>query len=192
MYKTIYQTTKRKSLIYQEGQAIKEETIIKQNKKNINVRNGGFDFRITCSEEMPTDIDEKNDTQDIERDKFRISYQLSFYRVDLTISKESNSNEYGYEVEIELNRLKGELKDKKIIDDGKIRTILDRFLQNIMNLYSVLLPEAIFNNAKSDEFLGYDLGLNKHLKPEEIKSKFGNYFKNSLMKKKLKNNFNNN
>ena len=91
MYNTVHKTTKRKSLIFQDGQPIKEEIIRKDNKKNINVRNGGCDFRITCSEEMPTDIDEKNDVKDIERDKFRISYQLSFYRVDLNIIKESNN-----------------------------------------------------------------------------------------------------
>ena len=77
-----------------------EEIIRKENKKNINVRNRGYDFRITCSEEMPTEIDEKVDIIDNVRDKFRISYQLSYYRVDLTISKDEKSNDYGYEVEI--------------------------------------------------------------------------------------------
>jgi hypothetical protein len=138
MYITSYKATKRKSIIYQDGEAIKEEIIIKDNKKNINVRNCGSDFRITCSEEKPTEIDPRNDKQDIERDKFRISYQLSFFRVDLTISKESNNSEYGYEIEIELNKLRNQLKGVKKMDQKTqitIRTILDRFLQNIMNLY---------------------------------------------------------
>ena len=180
---TIYKTNKRKSLIYQDGQPIKEEIIRKENKKHINVRNGGYDFRITCSEEMPTEIDEKYDTIENERNKFRISYQLSYYRVDLTISKESNNNDYGYEVEIELNKLKSELSKVKKIDEQKIRTILDRFIQNIMNLYSVLMPEAILNNARHEENLNYELGYNKHLTPNEIESRYGNYFKNNLQKK---------
>lgn len=186
MYTTSYKATKRKSIIYQDGEPIKEEIIIKDNKKNINVRNFGSDFRITCSEEKPTEIDPKNDHQDIERDKFRISYQLSFFRVDLTISKESNSNEYGYEVEIELNKLRNQLKGFKKMDQNAqftIRTILDRFIQNIMNLYSVLTSEAILNNSKHEEFLNYQLGNNNHLSPNEIQSKFGNYFKNNLKKK---------
>ena len=183
MYTTEYKSTKRKSIIFQDGQPIKEEIIRKENKSNINVRNNGFDFRITCSQEMPTDIDPKNDKLDIERDKFRLSYQLSYYRVDLTISKESNKNEYGYEIEIELNKLKEELARSRTIDDSKVRIILDRFIQNIMNLYSVLMIESIINNAKHDENLGFNLGLNKHLSPSEIQSKYGNYFKNNLSKK---------
>ena len=71
MYTTSYKATKRKSIIFQDGEPIKEEIIIKDNKKNINVRNCGA---ITCSEEKPTEIDLKNNHQDIERDKFRISY----------------------------------------------------------------------------------------------------------------------
>ena len=183
IYNTIYKTNKRRTFIYQDGQLIKEEIIRKENKKNINVRNGGYDFRITCSEEMPTEIDKDNDTLDKERDKFRISYRLSYYRVDLTISKESNNNDYGYEVEIELNKLKSELDKVKKIDEYKIRAILDRFIQNIMNLYSVLLPEAILNNSRHEENLNYELGLNKHLSPQEIESRYGNYFKNNLQRK---------
>ncbi len=180
---TLYKTNKRRSLIYQDGQLLKEEVIRKENKKNINVRNGGYDFRITCSEERPTEIDEKEDIKDNERDKFRISYQLTYYRVDLTISKDEKSNEYAYEVEIELNKLKNELVGAKIFDEMKIRTILNRFIQNILNLYSVLLPEAIYNNSRHEENLNYELGINKHLTPEEIQSRFGNYFKNNLTRK---------
>ena len=176
---TLYNTNKRKSEIYLDGQKIKEETIRKENKKHINVRNLGYDFRITCSEEMETDIDEKNDIKESERDKFRVSYQLSYYRVDLTISKDSRNNEYTYEVEIELNKLREELEGVKRIDEPKIRAILDRFIQNIMNLYSVLLPEAIFFNSKHEKEINY----NNHLSAEEIKSKYGNYFKNNLLKK---------
>ena len=108
---------------------------------------------------MPTEINPVEDIKDNERDKFRISYQLSFYRVDLTISKDEKSNDYAYEIEIELNKLKSELVKVQKIDENKIRTILNRFIQNIMNLYSVLLPDAIYNNSKHEEDLNYDLGI---------------------------------
>ena len=178
-----YKTTKRESIIFQDGEPIKKEIVRKENKKNINVRNNGFDFRITCSQEMQTEIDPNKDKLDIERDKFRLSYQLSYYRVDLTISKETNSNEYGYEVEIELNKLSEELARSRYIDELKVRTILDRFIQNIMNLYSVLMTDSIINNAKHDENLSFNLGVNKHLSPSETQSKYGNYFKKNLSKK---------
>ena len=181
---TIYKGNKRKSEIFQNGKLIKEEIIRKENKEHINVRNNGFDFRITCSKEMPTDIDQ-NEEKNVEnvREKYRISYQLSFYRVDLTLSKDKVKNEEYYEIEIELNLLKNELVGVKQIDENKIRAILDRFIQNIFNLYSVLMPEAIVYNAKREEQMNYEKDSNKRLKEEEINSKFGNYFKNNLYKK---------
>ena len=176
----LYKTNKRKSLISIDGTKIKEEIIRKENKKNINVRNAGYDFRITCSEEIETEIDEEKDIEESKREKFRVSYQLSYFRVDLTISKDSKNNEYAYEIEIELNLLKSELVGKKVIDELKIRTILDRFIQNIMNLYSVLLPGAIYYNSIHEE----ELNNNNHLNQEDIQSSYGNYFKNNLPKNK--------
>ena len=65
-YKDIlFSTNKRQSSIYLDGNKIKEEIIRKENKKNINVRNGGYDFRITCSEEIETEIDEEKDKIEI-------------------------------------------------------------------------------------------------------------------------------
>ena len=46
-----------------------------------------------------------------------------------------------------------------------------------MNLYSVLLPEAIYNNSKHED------NFNNHLLPKDIQSKYGNYFKSNLSKK---------
>ena len=177
---SFYTGNKRKSQTFQNGKLIKEEIIRKENKKHINVRNNGFDFRITCSEEMPTDIDEEKDKIENVRDKYRISYRLSFYRVDLTLSKDKDG-EY-LEVEIEMDLLKKELVGKQI-DEQKIRVILDRFIQNIFNLYSVLLPDSIKYNAEQEEQINYENGVNKHLRPEEIQSKFGNYFKTNLFRK---------
>ena len=110
---SIYTGNKRKSEIFENGILIKEETIRKENKENINVRNNGFDFRITCSKEMPTEIDEKVDNKENVREKYRTSYQLSYFRVDLTLCKDDKSQ--SYEVEIEINKLKEELlKGKQI------------------------------------------------------------------------------
>ena len=178
---TTYSGNKRKSQEFHDGKLVKEEIIRKENKKHINVRNEGYDFRITCSEEMPTDIDEENDKMENIREKYRISYQLSFYRVDLTLSKDKNG-EY-YEIEIEMNLLKEELVRVKQIDEAKIRVILDRFVQNIFNLYSVLMPDSIMFNSRQEEEMNYEIGKNKHLRPEEIQSTFGNYFKNNLFRK---------
>ena len=177
----IYTNNKRKSQIFQDGKLIKEEIIRKENKKHINVRNLGSDFRITCSEEMPTDVNEEKDNLENKRDKYRMSYQLSYYRVDLTLSKDKDG-EY-YEVEIEMNLLKKELVGVKHIDEPKIRAILDRFIQNIFNLYSVLIPDSIAFNAQQEEQINYEIGLNNHFRPEEIQSRFGNYFKNNLFRK---------
>ena len=118
------------------------------------------------------------------REKYRTSYQLSFFRVDLTLCKDNNSQ--SYEVEIEINKLKEELLKGKQIDEMNIRLILDRFIQNIFNMYSVLMPESIAYNAHQEEQINYDIGLNKHLKPEEIKNTFGNYFQNNLFPKDIK------
>ena len=177
----LYTGNKRKSQVFQDGKLIKEEIIRKENKKHINVRNSGFDFRITCSEEMPTDINEELDKIENERDKYRISYQLSFYRVDLTLSKDKSGEHY--EIEIEMNLLKKELVGAEKINEEKIRIILDRFIQNIFNLYSVLMPNSIIYNLQQEEQINYQIGKNKHLTPQEIENKFGNYFKNNLYRK---------
>ena len=184
LFKDSISGNKRKSEIFQNGVLIKEETIRKENKEHINVRNNGFDFRITCSKEMPTEIDERTDKIENVREKYRTSYQLSFFRVDLTLCKDNNSQ--SYEVEIEINKLKEELLKGKQIDEMNIRLILDRFIQNIFSMYSVLMPESIAYNAHQEEQINYDIGLNKHLKPEEIKNTFGNYFQNNLFPKDIK------
>lgn len=178
IYSGNYSGNKRKSEIFKNGEKIKEETIRKENKEHINIRNNGCDFRITCSKEMPTEIDESKDKLENVREKYRTSYQLSFFRVDLTLCKDNNGE--SFEVEIEINKLREELSRVKPINENNIGQILDRFIQNIFNLYSVLVPESIVYNAQQEEQIKNELGLNKHLKPEEIKNTFGNYFQNNL------------
>ena len=133
---------------------------------------------------MPTEIDENEDKLENVREKYRTSFQLSFFCVDLTLCKDKNSQTY--EVEIEINKLKEELLKAKQIDENNVRLILDRFIQNIFNMYSVLTSESIAYNAQQEEQINYEIGLNKHLKPEEIKNIFGNYFQNNLFPKDLK------
>ena len=89
---------------------------------------------------MPTEIDEKTDKAENFREKYRTSYQLSFFRVDLTLCKDNNRT---YEVEIVINKLKEELLKGKQTNEMNIRLILDRPIQNIFNMCSVLMPEFI-------------------------------------------------
>lgn len=178
---THYKNNKRRGIIYEGDSAVKEEIIRKENKKNINIRNFGNDFRITCCKEMPTEVVESDEQeQQTQRKKFRVSYQLSYFRVDFTIAKESNADEYTYEIEIEVNKLKTELVGKKNIDYERVGAILDRFIQNILNLYSVLVPGAVDEKANHSEQLEYEFGLNKHLHSSQIENIFGNYFKNNI------------
>ena len=90
---------------------------------------------------MPTEIDEKTDKVENFREKYRTSYQLSFFRVDLTLCKDNNSQTY--EVEIVINKLKEELLKGKQINEMNIRLILDSSIQNIFNMCSMLMPEFI-------------------------------------------------
>ena len=147
----------RLSKIYKEGEFIKKEIIKKEDKVNFNVRNYGNDFRITCSKEIETDFNE-NDSFRLTRDKFRVSYQFSFFQIDLTISKNSlEPDNYCYEVEIEIKNLVDLLKGQNW--EFNLRTILMRFMQNIINLYTAILPDSInlidnqerrFNNCYGD------------------------------------------
>ena len=81
-----------------------------------------------------------------------------------------------------MNKLKLEL-NKKPINYNTVSIILDRFIQNIHNLYSVLDRHVIYENYLKSEKNSYEAGENKHFHPKEIGSKLGNYFKNILIHK---------
>ena len=105
------------------------------------MRNYGNDFRITCSKEIDTMCENENSSIN-KRDKFRISYLFSYFEIDLTISKSNDINErYNYEVEIEIKNLVDLLKGQNW--EFNLRTILMRFMQNIINLYTAILPDSI-------------------------------------------------
>jgi len=138
---TFYENGIRVSKFYKGGDLIKEETIKKENRIDFNVRNYGNDFRITCSKEIDTMCDNENSSIN-KRDKFRISYLFSYFEIDLTISKSNDINErYNYEVEIEIKNLVDLLKGQNW--EFNLRTILMRFMQNIINLYTAILPDSI-------------------------------------------------
>jgi hypothetical protein len=153
----------RLSKIYKEGEFIKKEIIKKEDKVNFNVRNYGNDFRITCSKEIETDFNE-NDSFRLTRDKFRVSYQFSFFQIDLTISKNSlEPDNYCYEVEIEIKNL-----DKLIGKNNNwkfdLKRVLVRFIENILNLYTAILPDCY--NLISQE--------------ENFKNCYGDYLQNNI------------
>ncbi len=179
---THYKNFKRHGIIYQNGKPIREDTIIKENKKNINIRNNGNDFRITCCKEMNTEIKEAFDLVDSHRDKFRVSYHFSFYRVDLTIVKDEKFPDYDYQIEIEIDKL-GETieKEGKNVNYMNVSSILNRFVQNILNLYSVISNNALYDNFNEIKQREYLYGINKHYMPQEINSIYGNYFQNNLL-----------
>ena len=137
---TFYENNIRVSKFYQRGDLIKEVTIKKENKVHFNVRNYGNDFRITCSKEMDTMCENEKFFKK-KRDKFRISYLFSYFEIDLTISKSNDSNDYCYEVEIEIKKLVDLLNGPNW--EFNLRTILMRFIQNIINLYTAILPDSI-------------------------------------------------
>ena len=166
---THYKSGKRRSCEYRDGKLVGEAIIRKEEKRNFNIRNCGNDFRITCSKEMPTDILEGEDIVEMERNKFRVSYQFSFYRIDFTITTSSNESFPSYEVELEINKLKELLKENNgAVDFGIISTILERFMQNIINLYTAISPET------------YSTILSKNDNP--FKSKMGNYLEFNVKK----------
>lgn len=153
----------RLSKIYKEGEFIKKEIIKKEDKVNFNVRNYGNDFRITCSKEIETDFNE-NESFRLTRDKFRVSYQFSFFQIDLTISKNSlEPDNYCYEVEIEIKNL-----DKLIGKNNNwkfdLKRVLVRFIENILNLYTAILPDCY--NLISQE--------------ENFKNCYGDYLQNNI------------
>ena len=162
-----YKSGKRSSLIYKEGKLVKEEIIKKEGKRHFNIRNCGNDFRITCSKEMPTEILEDEDVIEMKREKFRVSYHFSFYRLDFTITNSSNESFLSYEIEIEINQIKELLKNNNgKINYDEISTVLERFMQNILNLYTATTPESFsFISSK---------------KENKFKNQFGNYLEHNV------------
>ena len=165
-----YQSGKRKSLIFDKDKKQIKEEVIKKDRKNpnntINVSNLGNDFRITILREKETDINYNEDKEEIKRDKYRISYQFRYFRIDMSITYEKSNNivrEPSYEIELENNKLNEILRDKYgNIDYDNFALILDRFIQNIHNLYSAADKNIIMN------------------KNININNKFENYFENNL------------
>ena len=166
-----YKSGKRFSSVIMNGKEERTEVIIKLDKKMFNVRNNRKDFRISVCKEMPTSI-EPNDVIEIKRQKYRIAYDFNFFEFDFTITKEDNKDNYTYEVEIEFTKLKDELKYFPNIDENNLERILNRFIENVINLYTCFYFEPINDLKKYEE----------NLKGIKINNIFGNYCKNNLNK----------
>ena len=104
---------------------------------------------------------------EMKREKFRVSYQFSFYRIDFTITNSSNESFLSYEIEIEINQIKELLKNNNgKINYDEISTVLERFMQNILNLYTATTPESFsFISSK---------------KENKFKNQFGNYLEHNV------------
>ena len=168
----MYRSGKRQSMIYKDGKFIREEVIRKEDKKHINFKHFHKDFRITCSKEMATDIGEGDDVV-MERNKFRCSYRFRFFRLDFTIA---NSSKTGgsirtYEIEVEFDKIHELLAQANgNVYNSDIPVILERFIQNILNIYTPVSAtycsritekkESIFQNQFGN-YLEYNYNPNK-------------------------------
>ena len=169
---TIYNSGKRKSEIYNlKNELIKIETIRKDEKHHIQLRNNSNDFRITIAKEFPSDVTDK-DTVELFRDKFRISYKFRFFRLDLTIvstSKSLQEKNFGgsvtYEVEFEFDEINIRAKDFENFE--AFYKIIERYLDNAFSIYEVI----------TKEYFSQFYAINKN-----SESIFGDYIENILKK----------
>jgi len=143
----IYQSGKRKSTITTKNGNPKIEIIIKQDKYNINIRNNKNDMRISICKEFITDITSE-DIAIIERNKFRVSYQFRFFRLDFSIVNTKNipddfTNNNTFEIEFELNDIKTLCETtKNFTDYESFEILMRRYIENILCFYY-----AIDNNT---------------------------------------------
>lgn len=157
---THYQSGIRRSIMYQNGMAIKEDYIHKKDKRHINIRNRGNDFRITaCMEEKQQGI-MSDDIPLNYREKFRASYKFKYFRLDLTIVSSfkdldsTTPKSISYEVEFEFEELKTCFDSNKIED---VQKVFMRFIQNIFCFYYVMSPEYYSSRFLRPRFPGDSL-----------------------------------
>lgn len=139
-YKEIhYKSGKRKSQLIENNKIIKEDIIKKENKIHFNIRNNGMDFRITSCIEKKEEINE-NDEMSINRDKFRVSYEYQFFRIDFTIVntlKINNEPEITFEIELELLSQGIKSQYEYFKDYRNFEYLLKRFFENIFCVYEL-------------------------------------------------------
>ena len=167
---THYKSEKRKAIIYSAGKSPREETIRKEDKKHINIRRMGNDFRVTCCKEMPSEVDEENDVVKMTRQKFRTSYRFRFYRIDFTIAQcsyEKGKLTYEIEIEIDKDRIQNFLNETHF---DQLTAVLERFIQNVVNLYTATTLD------------GFNFGVLSR-KGNKYRNRYGNYLENNVYTK---------
>jgi hypothetical protein len=137
-YKEIhYQSQKRYQVAYRGGVKVGEETIRKDDKLHINIRDNGNDFRLTACKEMNTEITDQ-DVETAKRDKFRVSYKFRFFRLDFTIATRTVDSTIvvTYEIELEFEDFPKISQNFQKYDDFKY--ILSRYIENVFCIYQTL------------------------------------------------------
>jgi hypothetical protein len=177
-YKEIhYKSGKRKSQLIENNNVIREDIIKKEKKIHFNIRNNGMDFRITSCIEKKTDIND-SDEYSINRDKFRISYEYQFFRIDFTIVntiKNNSEPEITYEIELELLAQGIKSQYNYFKDYRNFEYLFKRFFENIFCLYELTQTDYYSDKLidKENKFFG---------------SIFGNYLEKNFDKNNLRTN----
>jgi len=175
-YKDIhYKSGKRKSQSILNNNVINEDIIKKEKKIHFNIRNNGMDFRLTSCIEKKTEIFD-NDEITLTRDKFRISYEYQFFRIDFTIVNtcniSHNSPELSYEIEIELLTQGIKSQYDYFKDYRNFEYLFKRYFENIFCIYELTQPDYYADklNERGNKFFG---------------NIYGNYLEKNFEKSKL-------
>ena len=171
-----YKSGKRKSALTENNIFMKEDVIKKENKVHFNIRDNGNDFRITACKEIKHEISD-DDIPTLKRDKFRVSYEFGFFRLDFTIVNSTNINdcnsEISYEIEFELITPRLMECYDYFRNFVNFQYIFNRFFQNIFCFYQLTNPEYFadrFPNDRDNKFFG---------------NIYGNYLEKNFDKRKL-------
>jgi len=122
--------------------------IKKQDKRSINILNGGKDFRITCSSEVQ--IENRGfGVYKIERRKLRQTFEFRWLQFDFTKTETRNFEgevveKDAYEIEVEVKDLSFLIANFNIKEDKTpYYKVIERFLINVNNIYE-LLSDQVF------------------------------------------------
>jgi len=162
-YKEIhYKSGKRLSQLIENNKIIREDIIKKEKKIHFNIRNNGNDFRITSCIEKKNEIFD-NDETTINRNKFRISYEYQFFRIDFTIVNSfslTSDPELTYEIELELlsEGIKSQYEYFKFYPNFEY--LFKRFFENIFCLYELINSDYYHEklSQKGSKLLGNIFG----------------------------------
>ena len=174
-YKEVhYKSGKRKSELIENNRVVAEETIKKEDKLHSNIRNNGLDFRITACIERKTDIFE-SDEETLKRDKFRVSYEYNFFRLDFTIVNSCNNyskSELTYEIEFEFLEKEIKKQNDYFKEFHNFEYMFKRYFQNVFCIYELCTPDYYSDKLleRGNKFFG---------------NLYGNYLEKNFDKNKL-------